>query len=83
MCLSYILPSLQAFHKHQVVNPLENPGECDLTADVDFSQLRIAAAMTPSADNYALVMGPVKQSDFLERCQAPARLEVSILLLLL
>ncbi|XP_075982300.1 protein arginine methyltransferase NDUFAF7 homolog, mitochondrial [Anticarsia gemmatalis] len=68
--------TFRAFHKHQVVNPLENPGTCDLTADVDFHQLRIAAAKIPTAENFALVMGPVKQKDFLERCQAPARLEI-------
>ena len=59
-----------------MVNPLENVGKCDLTADVDFSQLRIAASKTPTTENYALVMGPVKQKEFLERCQAEARLKV-------
>ncbi|CAH1634716.1 unnamed protein product [Spodoptera littoralis] len=68
--------TFRAFHKHQVVNPLENPGKCDLTADVDFFQLRIAASKTPSTENFALVMGPVKQKDFLERCQAQVRLKV-------
>ncbi|PZC74298.1 hypothetical protein B5X24_HaOG207990 [Helicoverpa armigera] len=68
--------TFRAFHKHKVVNPLENPGQCDLTADVDFSQLRIAASKSPYSDNYALVMGPVKQKDFLERCQAQIRLQV-------
>lgn len=68
--------TFRAFHKHQVVNPLENPGQCDLTADVDFSQLRVAAAKTPSVENYALVMGPVNQKNFLERCLAEARLEI-------
>lgn len=60
-----------------MVNPLEKPGHCDLTADVDFAQLRVAAAKMPTMDNYALVMGPVKQADFLKRCQAEVRLEVS------
>ncbi|XP_013171433.1 PREDICTED: NADH dehydrogenase [ubiquinone] complex I, assembly factor 7 homolog [Papilio xuthus] len=68
--------TFRAFHKHKVVNPLENPGECDLTADVDFSQLRIAASKTPGDENYAIVAGPVKQKDFLERLQAKARLQV-------
>ncbi|CAH0591678.1 unnamed protein product [Chrysodeixis includens] len=70
--------TFRAFHKHQVVNPLENPGHCDLTADVDFSQLRVAAARTAASENYALVMGPVKQKEFLERCQAETRLKVLI-----
>ncbi|CAB3225337.1 unnamed protein product [Arctia plantaginis] len=68
--------TFRAFHKHQVVNPLEKPGLCDLTADVDFAQLRVAAAKMPTMDNYALVMGPIKQADFLKRCQAEVRLEV-------
>ncbi|XP_063832068.1 protein arginine methyltransferase NDUFAF7 homolog, mitochondrial [Ostrinia nubilalis] len=68
--------TFRAFHKHKVVDPLENPGASDLTADVDFMQLRIAAAKTPSDDNYAIVMGPVQQNDFLERMQARVRLQV-------
>ncbi|XP_011565044.3 protein arginine methyltransferase NDUFAF7 homolog, mitochondrial [Plutella xylostella] len=68
--------TFRAFHKHQVVDPLENPGTCDLTADVDFSQLRMAASKTPSDENYAVVLGPVTQKDFLERSQAPVRLQV-------
>ncbi|XP_063384815.1 protein arginine methyltransferase NDUFAF7 homolog, mitochondrial isoform X2 [Cydia fagiglandana] len=69
---------LEAFHKHKVVNPLENPGASDLTADVDFSQLRVAASMTPGDENYALVVGPVTQKEFLRRTQAEARLKVLI-----
>lgn len=75
--LSFII--LQAFHKHKLVDPLENPGLSDLTADVDFSQLRIAASMTPGEENYAIVLGPVKQMEFLERLQANVRLQVRIL----
>ncbi|KAI8440790.1 hypothetical protein MSG28_009115 [Choristoneura fumiferana] len=70
--------TFRAFHRHQVVNPLENVGASDLTADVDFSQLRIAASMTPGDENYALVMGPVQQRQFLERLQAEFRLNVLI-----
>ncbi|XP_053616585.1 protein arginine methyltransferase NDUFAF7, mitochondrial isoform X2 [Plodia interpunctella] len=68
--------TFRAFHKHKVVDPLEDPGASDLTADVDFKQLRIAASRTPTAENYAIVMGPVKQMDFLKRCQAELRLQV-------
>ncbi|KAG6461459.1 hypothetical protein O3G_MSEX012652 [Manduca sexta] len=68
--------TFRAFHKHQLVDPLENPGASDLTADVDFSQLRIAASKSPGAENFALVVGPVKQKEFLERCQAELRLQV-------
>ncbi|XP_049878295.1 protein arginine methyltransferase NDUFAF7 homolog, mitochondrial [Pectinophora gossypiella] len=68
--------TFRAFYKHQVVDPLEMPGQCDLTADVDFSQLRIAASKALDRENYAIVVGPVKQKDFLERMQAEARLKV-------
>ncbi|XP_046970965.1 protein arginine methyltransferase NDUFAF7 homolog, mitochondrial [Vanessa cardui] len=70
--------TFRAFHKHKIVDPLENPGNSDLTADVDFSQLRISASMTPGAENYAVVLGPVKQMEFLERMQARVRLQVLI-----
>ncbi|XP_013192686.1 protein arginine methyltransferase NDUFAF7 homolog, mitochondrial [Amyelois transitella] len=68
--------TFRAFHKHKVVDPLENPGDSDLTADVDFKQLRIAASKSPTAENYAIVVGPVKQMDFLKRSQAELRLQV-------
>lgn len=70
--------TFRAFHKHKLVDPLENPGLSDLTADVDFSQLRIAASMTPGEENYAIVLGPVKQMEFLERLQANIRIQVLI-----
>ncbi|CAG9782488.1 unnamed protein product [Diatraea saccharalis] len=70
--------TFRAFRKHKVVNPLENPGESDLTADVDFAQLKIAASRTPGHENYAIVVGPVTQKDFLEWLQADARLKVLI-----
>ncbi|XP_026492517.2 protein arginine methyltransferase NDUFAF7 homolog, mitochondrial [Vanessa tameamea] len=70
--------TFRAFHKHKIVDPLENPGNSDLTADVDFSQLRISASMSPGAENYAVVLGPVKQMEFLERMQARVRLQVLI-----
>ncbi|CAH0718958.1 unnamed protein product, partial [Brenthis ino] len=68
--------TFRAFHKHKLVDPLENPGVSDLTADVDFSQLRISASMTPGEENYAIVLGPVKQMEFLERLQANVRVQV-------
>ncbi|KAI5636921.1 putative s-adenosyl-L-methionine-dependent methyltransferase domain-containing protein [Phthorimaea operculella] len=70
--------TFRAFQKHQVVDPLKDPGKSDLTADVDFYQLKIAASKTPGRENYALVFGPVMQKDFLERTQAPSRLQVLI-----
>nr|WP_040620104.1 class I SAM-dependent methyltransferase [Rhodovulum sp. PH10] len=54
--------TLQALRAHAFVDPLETPGEADLTAHVDFSALaRIAA------DVGARVDGPITQGDFLRR----------------
>lgn len=52
--------TLQAVRAHRPVDPLEHPGEADLTAHVDFEHLA-AAAM--NAGVHAL--GPVTQGDFL------------------
>ena len=40
--------TLQALHAHQHVDPLTDPGNCDLTAHVDFTAL--AGALTAEAD---------------------------------
>jgi SAM-dependent MidA family methyltransferase len=52
--------TLQAVRAHRVADPLQNPGEADLTAHVDFEQL--AAAVTKAG---ADTQGPVLQGDFL------------------
>jgi len=52
--------TLQAVGAHAFVNPLESPGEVDLTAHVDFQQLALAAESMG-----ARVSGPVEQSKFL------------------
>ena len=36
--------TLQALHRHQHVDPLTSPGQCDLTSHVDFEALAVAAA---------------------------------------
>jgi SAM-dependent MidA family methyltransferase len=52
--------TLQAVRNHRFVDPLETPGECDLTAHVDF------AALARQAENAgARVHGPVTQTTFL------------------
>ena len=52
--------TLQALRAHTPVSPLSQPGECDLTAHVDF------AAMARSARAAgATVHGPIDQGDFL------------------
>jgi SAM-dependent MidA family methyltransferase len=52
--------TLQAVRSHRVADPLENPGEADLTSHVDFEEL---AAGAMQAGVHAL--GPVSQGDFL------------------
>ncbi|GAA5900692.1 hypothetical protein JCM6882_000941 [Rhodosporidiobolus microsporus] len=51
--------SWRGFRKHQVVDPLTEPGHTDLTANVDFSY--IAEAMS----DFATTHGPLPQSRFL------------------
>ncbi|MBS0517498.1 MAG: SAM-dependent methyltransferase [Proteobacteria bacterium] len=55
-------PTLQAVRRHRGVDPLDRPGETDLTAHVDFALLAQAAR-----DAGARVFGPVGQGDFLRR----------------
>jgi len=52
--------SLQAVSRHNYVDPLDAPGEADLTAHVDFGALARAAQAQG-----AKVMGPVTQAHFL------------------
>ncbi|GAA5877005.1 hypothetical protein JCM3774_006873 [Rhodotorula dairenensis] len=51
--------SWRGFRKHQVVDPLTEPGHTDLTANVDFAYL--AEAMSDSAET----PGPISQGRFL------------------
>ena len=52
--------TLQALRAHRFVDPLAQPGECDLTAHVDFAAMARSAAATGAA-----VYGPIDQGDFL------------------
>ncbi len=52
--------TVQALWRHQPISPLEAPGECDVTAHVDFASLGRAAEASG-----ALVSGPVTQASFL------------------
>jgi SAM-dependent MidA family methyltransferase len=54
--------TLQAIARHSFSDPLENPGQADLTAHVDFQALGRAAE-----DVGARVHGPVTQGEFLKR----------------
>ena len=52
--------TLQALRAHRYVEALAMPGECDLTAHVDFAAMARSAAATGAA-----VYGPIDQGDFL------------------
>ncbi len=54
--------SFQALQSHKKVYPLDNPGEADLTARVDFTHLCALAETAGLA-----VYGPVTQAEFLSR----------------
>jgi NADH dehydrogenase [ubiquinone] 1 alpha subcomplex assembly factor 7 len=52
--------TLQALRAHRYIDPLAAPGECDLTAHVDFAAMARSASATGAA-----VYGPIDQGDFL------------------
>ena len=60
--------TLQALRRHQKVDVLEAPGECDLTARVDMAALKILARS--AGLDFA---GPVAQGDFLRALGLDAR----------
>lgn len=60
--------TLQAIARHTFADPLENAGEADVTAHVDFQALARAAE-----DVGARVHGPVTQGEFLQRLGIEAR----------
>jgi len=62
--------SLQAITRHAYADPLEAPGDADLTAHVDFAALARAARARG-----AKVLGPVSQGYFLEQLGIERRAE--------
>jgi NADH dehydrogenase [ubiquinone] 1 alpha subcomplex assembly factor 7 len=62
--------TLQAVRGHKFANPLDAPGEADLTAHVDFAALKEAARTLGLA-----AYGPMPQGEFLLRLGLAARLE--------
>lgn len=66
--------SLRGIKDHKLVNPFEAPGECDLSTDVDFQALKIAA--TRHHGNNVEVHGPVEQGDWLHTMGIGARATV-------
>ncbi len=63
--------TLQAVRRHRRVDPLDHPGEADLSSHVDFAALARAARREGAA-----VFGPVSQGLFLERLGVRTRLAV-------
>ncbi|KAJ1945341.1 hypothetical protein FBU59_002334 [Linderina macrospora] len=61
--------TFRGIRKHKFANPLSQPGSMDLTADVDFSYLRLAA------QGKAKCFGPVEQGKFLLDMGIQARLK--------
>ncbi|MCR9213832.1 MAG: SAM-dependent methyltransferase [Proteobacteria bacterium] len=63
--------SFQALRGHKSIDPLQNPGDADLTAHVKFRQL------TDIAERHDLtIQGPTSQGRFLERLGIEARSEM-------
>jgi len=60
--------TLQAVGRHRFADPLENPGEVDLTAHVDFAAIGRVAAKAGAG-----LHGPVPQGEFLRRLGIEAR----------
>ena len=75
----------QAFKKHKIVDMFETPGQCDLTANVDFALLREAAETDKGEYGQVVVRlpeinallvfcyGPKSQSEFLSAMGLGAR----------
>ena len=68
---SLVGDSFQSVKRHKFHPPLENPGEADLTAHVNFGELIDASKSEQTA-----VYGPLTQRDFLLRMGIQARAEI-------
>jgi NADH dehydrogenase [ubiquinone] 1 alpha subcomplex assembly factor 7 len=64
-------PTLAAVRRHQRASVLDDPGDCDLSAHVDFAAFAAAAQAAG-----AVVHGPVEQGRFLLSLGAEQRLDV-------
>lgn len=64
--------TFRAYKDHNPWPPLKDPGEADLTADVDFGYLK------RHLKDKALVYGPVNQRSFLIKCGLQARLDTLV-----
>ena len=65
--------TLQALRAHRPVDPLSEPGDCDITAHVDFDAMARSARAAGAA-----VYGPIDQGDFLRSIGLEERAEALI-----
>jgi SAM-dependent MidA family methyltransferase len=65
--------TLQALRAHRYVDPLAAPGDCDLTAHVDFAAMARSAKAAGAA-----VYGPVDQGDFLRAIGIDLRIKTLV-----
>lgn len=63
--------TFRAFKNHKLHDPLHEPGTADLTADVNFEEVKRQL----EADNRLITFGPVEQGKFLVAMEAEARLK--------
>jgi NADH dehydrogenase [ubiquinone] 1 alpha subcomplex assembly factor 7 len=61
--------TFRAFRKHQLHDPLIDPGTADLTADVDFKKMKSVL------DQKLVTVGPIEQRKFLKNMEIQARLQ--------
>ena len=65
--------TLQALRAHRPVDPLSEPGDCDITAHVDFDAMARSARAAGAA-----VYGPIDQGDFLRSIGLEERAEALV-----
>lgn len=64
--------TLRGIKDHKLVSPFTAPGKADLSADVDFQAIKVAAEATGGVD----VHGPVEQGDWLHSMGIGARASI-------
>lgn len=63
--------TLRGIKDHKIVSPFKQPGEVDLSVDVDFQAIANAAIQSSKVD----ILGPVEQGDFLQNMGMETRLK--------
>lgn len=62
---------MQGFKNHELHDPLLEPGTADLTADVDFKQMKQFA----EKNNKLITFGPVEQRDIIKKLGGDTRID--------